>query len=83
MRQLTMIRCFGHFCRWAGHGPSTGWRPIDDCASRAIRPFYWHADAETEHAERRARRDFIGLVAGWSGGLVLVLFIPALGRYAG
>jgi hypothetical protein len=30
-----------------------------------------------------SRRDFIGLVAGWSGGLVLVLFISALARYVG
>jgi hypothetical protein len=29
------------------------------------------------------RRDFIGLVVGWTGGLVPVLFISALARYVG
>jgi hypothetical protein len=29
-----------------------------------------------------SRAEFIGLVAGWSGGLVVVLFISALARHA-
>jgi hypothetical protein len=30
-----------------------------------------------------SRADFIGIVAGWSGGLVLILFISIFARYAG
>jgi hypothetical protein len=43
------------------------------------------ATGKTRRARRAdmSRRDFMGLVAGWSGGLVLVLFISALARYAG
>ena len=43
------------------------------------------ATGKTRWARRAdmSRSEFIGLVAGWSGGLVLVLFISALARYVG
>ena len=43
------------------------------------------ATGKTRRARRTdmSKRDFMGLVAGWSGGLVLVLFISALVRYVG
>jgi hypothetical protein len=43
------------------------------------------ATAKTRRARRAdmSRADFIGLVAGWSGGLALVLLISALARYVG
>jgi hypothetical protein len=44
----------------------------------------WDAAAGKTRRARRAdmsRADFIAVVAGWSGGLVLVLFISVLARY--
>src|SRR5262249_33637552 len=79
-----------------GMDPSFDWRSIDDRMSRhrfghSVRT---RTPKETEYADaamdqtRRARRDmsrrnFIGLVAGWSGGLVPVLFISALAAHVG
>jgi hypothetical protein len=41
------------------------------------------ATARTRQAQRAvmSRAEFMALVAGWSGGLVLLLFISALARY--
>ncbi len=38
--------------------------------------------SRARHADM-SRKDFIGLVTGWIGGLVLVLFMSVLARYVG
>jgi hypothetical protein len=47
-----------------------------------------HSGSSAAHAGQArhihmSRAEFLGLVAGWSGGLALVLFISALVRYVG
>ena len=57
----------------------------DRHACRAETPKRSSATGKTRRVRRVAmsRADFIGLVAGWSGGLVLILFISIFARYAG
>ena len=54
-------------------------------ASQMSMEFVRHLVTPARRARRAdmSRADFIGLVAGWSGGIVLVLFISALARYVG
>ena len=54
-------------------------------ASQMSMEFAPHLATPARRARRAdmSRAGFIELVAGWSGGLVLVLFISALARYVG
>jgi hypothetical protein len=55
------------------------------------KPMCWddvRQDSATDKTRRArcadmSRADFMGLVAGWSGGVVLVLFISIFVRYVG
>jgi hypothetical protein len=54
---------------------------IDDDDEEGVR---WDAAIRKTRRARRAdmsRADVIAVVVGWSGGLILVLFISALARY--
>jgi hypothetical protein len=57
----------------------------DRHACRADTPKRSSATDKTRQVRSLAmsRADFIGIVMGWSGGLVLILFISIFARYAG